>query len=223
MKIQKTLIQTVIKTTFVLSAIFYTSLSMAKDWQFDVYLDKSKMGQHTFSLNDANELTSTAKFNVKVLFVNAYSYDHKATEKWNGDCLASLTAHTVENKVTTDVKGKLSDGAFVVENGAEKLKDTQSLGACTMTFAYWNPKILTQPKLLNPQNAELLDTTVTKLGAETITVKGAPVEANHYKLTGSLKGKTKLNIELWYSVAGNDWVALKSITPEGYTVNYKLR
>ena len=219
MKNPHTLTQAAIKTSLVLCAAFYASFAAAKDWQFDVYLDKSKMGQHTFSLNDVNELTSTAKFNVKVLFVNAYSYDHKATEKWNGDCLASLTAHTVENKVTTDVKGKLSDGAFVVENGADK----QTLAACSMTFAYWNPKILTQTKLLNPQNAELLDTTVTKLAAETITVKGAPIEANHYKLTGSLKGKAKLNIDLWYSVAGNDWVALKSITPEGYTVNYKLR
>ena len=219
MKKPNTLSQTAIKTTLVLCAAFYASFAAAKDWQFDVYLDKSKMGQHTFSLNDANALTSTAKFNVKVLFVNAYSYDHKATEKWNGDCLANLTAHTVENKVTTDVKGKLSDGAFVVENGVDK----QTLAACSMTFAYWNPKILTQTKLLNPQNAELLDTTVTKLAAETITVKGAPIEANHYKLTGSLKGKVKLNIELWYNVTGNDWVALKSITPEGYTVNYKLR
>lgn len=192
--------------------------AVAKDWNFDVYLDKTKMGQHTFNLNEARQLTSTAKFNVKVLFVNAYQYDHKAVENWNGDCLSALNSHTVENKVTSDVKGKLVDGNFVVDDGKTK----QNLPACTMTFAYWNPKILEQTKLLNPQNAEWLDTKITKLGVETIEVKGKKTETTHYKLDGSLAGKNKLKIDLWYETGSNDWVALKSITPEGYTVNYRL-
>jgi hypothetical protein len=49
------------------------------------------------------------------------------------------------------------------------------------------------------------------------------VEATRYRLNASLNGKPKLNIELWYENTSNDWVALKSITPEGYTINYKLK
>ena len=214
MKISKLAIQ----VTIVISSLFASSVVFAKDWAFDVYLDKSKIGQHTFILNDANVMTSTAKFNVKVLFVNAYRYDHKAVEKWQGDCLESLAAHTLENKVTTDLKGKLTESNFVVEDG----KSNQNLPTCSMTFAYWNPKILTQSHLLNPQNGEWLDTRITKVGSETIEVKGKNTETTHYKLDGSLAGKSKLKIELWYT-ANNDWVALKSITPEGYTINYKLR
>jgi hypothetical protein len=199
-------------------SVLTSSNALAKEWAFDVYLDKSNIGQHTFNLNEANELTSKAKFNVKVLFIQAYQYDHKAVEKWNADCLTSLEAHTVENKVTSDVKGKLSESAFVVDDG----KNKQKLPSCSMTFAYWNPKIIEQSKLLNPQNAEWLDTKFTKIGMETIDVKGKKIDAMHYKLDGSLDGKNKLKIELWYT-ADNDWVALKSITPEGYTINYKLR
>lgn len=206
-----------LSVTALISAL--TSITaVAKEWAFDVYLDKSKIGQHAFNLNESNELTSKAKFNVKVLFILAYQYDHKAVEKWNADCLTSLEAHTVENKVITDVKGKLSDSNFVVDDG----KNKQKLPNCSMTFAYWNPKILEQAKLLNPQNAEWLDTRFTKIGKETIDVKGKKIDAMHYKLDGSLDGKNKLNIELWYT-ADNDWVALKSITPDGYTINYKLR
>ena len=75
--------------------------------------------------------------------------------------------------------------------------------------------------MLNPQNAEYLNTTVEKLANETITVKGKPTETTHYKLKGALDGKNKLNIELWYNTS-NEWVALKSTTPEGYNINYKL-
>lgn len=205
-----------------ISALLMTSLFSvgisAKEWAFDVYLDKNKIGQHVFKLNESNELTSTAKFNVKVLFISAYQYDHKAIEQWQGDCLSSLESHTLENKVETNIKAKLAGQEFTVDDG--KLK--QKLPACTMTFAYWNPKIIQQAKLLNPQNGEWLDTKFTNLGIETIDVKNKKVEASHYKLDGSLNGKSKLKIELWYS-ANNEWLALKSITPEGYTINYKLR
>jgi hypothetical protein len=91
-----------------------------------------------------------------------------------------------------------------------------------MTFAYWNPKIVEQTKLLNPQNAEYLDTKFKKLGSEQIEVKGKKIVATHYQLDGSLAGKPKLNIELWYNAA-NEWVALQSTTPEGYKIIYKLR
>jgi hypothetical protein len=203
---------------WLLLAVLSSKSVTAKEWAFDVYLDKRKIGQHTFILNDALELTSTAKFNVKVLFINAYQYEHKAVEKWEGDCLASLNSHTVEDKIVTEVTGKLSSGIFAVDDG----KNKQSLPACTMTFAYWNPKIIEYSKLLNPQNAEWLDTKFTKIGITTIDVRDKKIEATHYKLDGSLDGKNKLKIELWYT-ANNDWVALKSTTPEGYIIHYKLR
>ena len=194
-----------------------TPLLHAQEWAFNVYLDKSKIGTHTFTLND-NTLTSKAKFNVKVLFIEAYKYDHTATEKWSSDCLNALEANTIENKVATKVTGKLEAEAFNIKNGSA----AQALPACVMTFAYWNPKILAQTKLLNPQNAEYLDTTITKLGTANIDVKGKSTETTHYKISGALKGVKKLNIELWYN-QNNEWVALKSVTPEGYNIIYKLK
>ena len=200
-----------------MTSLFSVDIS-AKELTFDVYLDKNKIGKHEFKLTESDELTSNAKFNVKVLFINAYQYDHKAVEQWQGGCLSSLESHTLENKVETNIKAKLSGQEFRVDDG----KVEQKLPACIMTFAYWNPKIIQQAKLLNPQNGEWLDTKFTNLGIETIDVKNKKVEASHYKLDGSLNGKSKLKIELWYSV-NNEWLALKSITPEGYTINYKLR
>ena len=194
----------------------FSGALMAQEWAFDVFLDKNKIGKHTFILNN-NTLISKAKFNVKVLFINAYQYNHTEVEQWQGDCLSGLEAHTVENKAITDVKGAKNEMGFEVSKGETK----QTLPACSMTFAYWNPKILKQKQLLNPQNAEYLNTEIEKLANETIMVKGKPTETTHYKLKGAIDGKNKLNIELWYNLS-NEWVALKSTTPEGYIINYKL-
>jgi Family of unknown function (DUF6134) len=192
-------------------------LLQAKEWAFDVFLDKSKIGSHTFTFND-RMLVSKAKFNVKVLFIDAYKYIHTSKEQWENDCLTNIDVNTTEDKVTTIVKGKKATAGFEISDG----KVSQTLAECVMTFAYWNPKILEQKQLLNPQNAEYLDTTFTKVGAATIDVKGKATETTHYKLTGTLKSVKKLNIELWYN-QDNDWVALKSVTPEGYNIIYKIK
>lgn len=69
------------RTALLVTAALIASPVMAEEWAFDVFLDKSKIGKHTFTLDQNRQLTSRAKFNVKVLFVNAYSYDHTAKEQ----------------------------------------------------------------------------------------------------------------------------------------------
>ena len=202
---------------FSLSALLMLApAAHAKDWSFAVFLDKQNIGTHTFSLTQ-NRLQSRADFKVKVLFINAYRYQHQADETWQGQCLQQLVAHTEENKVITDVAGRLQEEQFVVE----KNQRPQALPACVMTFAYWNPEILKQSRLLNPQNAEYLDVAMTDQGMKNIEVKGNTVAAHQYQLLGSLAGKVKLKITLWYDQQ-QDWVALESITPEGYKIVYKL-
>ena len=207
------------KRFLLLILVFFSGQIFAKEWVFDVYLNKAKMGTHTFVLSDTNMMTSSAKFKVKVLFINAYSYNHVSKEQWQDGCLNSIEAETIENKVNTKVSGKLEGSDFNINVND---KQNQALPACVMTFAYWNPKTLTQSKLLNPQNAEYLNTNIKQLGTETIEVKGKPTETAHYLLQGLSEGKVKLNIDLWYDQNKN-WVALQSTTPEGYKVSYKLK
>lgn len=188
----------------------------AQEWVFKVYLDKSPIGEHTFKLDEkegAKSLSSSAKFNVKLLFINAYSYLHTAQERWRGDCLTSLEARTEENKEVTQVKGALSSSEFKVEAPKGEL----NLPACVMTFAYWNPSMLQQSKLLNPQTGEWLDVRIKSVGTEEIEVRGKKVQAERYRLEA-----TKMKIDLWYSKA-QEWLALQSTTPEGYLINYKLK
>lgn len=188
----------------------------ASEWPFTAYLDGKEIGQHRFTATesgDAITLTSEADFQIKILFINAYQYQHRASEVWRNDCLQKLEARTEENRQVSLVVGKQQSGSFKVEGPKGQL----ALPNCSMTFAYWNPKMLQQDKLLNPQTGEWLDVNIRRISRETIEVRGQPVTAERYRLIAS-----KMKIDLWYSEK-QEWLALESTTPEGYLISYKLR
>jgi hypothetical protein len=61
-------------------------------WQFRVLLDGREIGEHRFELNAAGaqrELSSRARFDVRVLFVDAYRYRHEALEGFDLSCFRS--------------------------------------------------------------------------------------------------------------------------------------
>lgn len=202
-----------------LAVLCTCSLATAAEWNFEVYLDKQKIGTHSFVLQ-GNTLTSTASFDVKFLFINAYRYRHQAVERWENHCLQQLDAHTEENKAVTDVHAGLQNGQLLIEKNTASKNSVATLERCVMTFAYWDPQMLMQSRLLNPQNAEYLDIVWQDQGMQTYMLRGQAVTARQYQLRGSLQGKPKLNITLWYDQG--QWIGLKSVTPEGYNIYYNL-
>ncbi|MGH8477686.1 MAG: DUF6134 family protein [Methylococcales bacterium] len=195
---------------------FISFAAPAEEWRFGVFLDAKPIGEHRYILSEktqgSRELVSQADFNVELLFVNVYRYHHVAREIWDGDCLRSLEARTEENQEISVVQGKQEISGFTLHSPGHRILDS-----CVMNFAYWNPKMLRQSRLLNPQTGAWQDTRITRLGKDWIEFNGKSVEADHYKLEAP-----KIYIELWYR-ANRNWLALKSITPEGYVINYKLQ
>lgn len=225
--IRKQLIQ--LNRLLIISLVFLSKISFAqaetKDWSFDVYLDNRLIGYHSFKLSN-NSVLSDAKFKVNFLFLTAYEYQHKSNEQWNNDCLASLDATTKENKTISKVKAYLDNGNFYVSGNSDKNEKKRSLPGCVMNFAYWNPKILTQTKLLNPQNGEYLDVSFTQETERNIDFKGETKNVKVFHLYGNssefLPEKPKIDILIWYD-NNNDWLGLRSITPEGLTISYKRK
>ena len=85
-----------------------------------------------------------------------------------------------------------------------------------MTFAYWNPGFLEQPRLLNPQTGEYLDVDVTELGKDVVKIGGREIPARSVKLTAH-----KMDITLWYS-SDEQWLALESVAKGGRIIRYEL-
>lgn len=187
-----------------------------RKWEFQVYLDDTAIGHHHYVVNDKGgerELTSGARFDVKVLFVNAYRYAHEASERWRGNCLASLNARTDDN-------GKQS--AVQADQQGERVnivtpRGNAAVEGCVMSFAYWNPDILRQTRLLNPQTGQYEAVTIAALGEEKINVRGAPVQAQRYRISGP-----KNPIDLWYG-PDKSWLALQSTLDGGRKLRYELK
>ena len=184
-------------------------------WNFRAYLDDAPIGYHRFTLReqgDARELKSESRFEVKVLFVTAYRYAHDATEQWRGNCLDSMTARTDDNGDRPTVDAKMENGQLAVIRSGGSL----SIGGCVMSFAYWNPQMLRQARLLNAQTGEFETVKISALGDDNIVVRGAAVAAKRYRITGP-----KNPIDLWYSQS-DEWLALESAVAGGRRLRYRL-
>ena len=191
------------------------ALAEPRVWNFRAFLDDSPIGYHRFTLLEQGarrELKSQSRFEVKVLFITAYRYAHDATELWRGDCLESLTARTDDNgdRPSVDAAGEGERLAVATGRGRE------TIAGCVMSFAYWNPQILRQARLLNAQTGEYEAIKVSALGEESITVRGMPVTAKRFRIVGP-----KNPIDIWYSLA-DEWLSLESTVAGGRRLRYAL-
>lgn len=188
---------------------------VSQQWNFKVFLDDKEIGHHSFSLQksaDLTRITSTARFDVKILFINAYQYEHDDQEIWREDCLTGMKARTNDNGKLLSVNAiEQADGIKVVTE-----KQQLDLSGCVMSFAYWNPAMLRQTRLLNAQTGEYELVTIQPLSTTTLRAVGKEWQARQYRLTGR-----KLQIDLWYSLDGR-WLALESTTENGRRLRYVL-
>ena len=206
------------------SSLFFTALCLSsgiaaaqtQKWEFQVFLDDAAIGHHNYVLRESGasrELKTEARFNVKLLFISAYRYAHDASEQWRENCLTKLEARTDSNGERSEVSVELQSErtTIITQQGRE------SVDGCIMSFAYWNPEILRQTRLLNTQNGKLESVTITALGDEKIMARGASVTAKHYRISGP-----KHPIDLWYG-ADRSWLALQSTLDGGRRLRYQLK
>ena len=188
---------------------------MQRTMTFDVFLDGKKIGYHRFEIDGSESDTavrSEASFDVKFLFITAFKYRHITNETWTGGCLNEIEARTDSNGKQLSLTGSRTDSGFLVDTGDQE----SELPDCVMTFAYWNPGFLDQPRLLNPQTGEYLDVDVSELGEEVVEINGRRVPARSVRITAR-----KMDITLWYSSEA-EWLALESVAKGGRVIRYEL-
>ena len=195
-------------------ALVISNFAFAEEWNFDAVLNDKVIGQHTFIYENERTI-SNANFKFEYLFMD-FMYQHKSTETWQEGCLKTISSKTDDDGDLYEVSGQTGTDQFLVTTNNR----TTELPLCVMTFAYGNPKILDQKKLMNSQNGEYLDVDIRFLREENLMVKGKEILTDLWQIKAK-NDDGDLLVQLWYDKNMN-WVSLKSQTPIG-DMHYKLK
>lgn len=190
--------------------------AQSRRYEFEVLLDSRPIGTHRFEIADAGggavQVTSDARFDVRLLGITAYRYRHRAAERWEQGCLAGIDSETSDNGRVQRVRGARSAQGFRVD-----LPATRDAGSCPSSYAYWDRQLLLRQKsLLNPQTGEIDAVRIEPAGSEVLQVRGREVPAERYRLHGP-----RYVIDLWYAPSG-EWLQLESTTDSKRRLRYRL-
>jgi hypothetical protein len=185
-------------------------------WTFRVLLDGQWIGEHRYSAvpvegGSGHTVLSEAAFTVRWLGIALYRYRHRAVERWRGDCLVDLAADTDDNGQLTRVAAALQGDAFEVSTPAPL-----RVRGCVMSFAYWNPALRSQQRLLNPQTGQLESVRIAPVLENAVEYGARPAGASGWRIAGLAQP-----IVLWYSPQG-DWVGLDTRVDGGRVLSYRL-
>ena len=205
MKISSNLLGLFLLFIFALSPSLYAQ--EMQEWNFNVTVDGKLIGKHQFRTKREEGftiVTSNAKFDVKILFVNILKYRHQNREVWEAGCLAKIESNTRSNKKKFKVSGIKDKDGFAINT----LVENKIHQGCLYTFAYWNPDFLLQDRLINSQTGEIEEVTVSKLDTESDS------------LTGYIVNAKEGPIKVWYS--DETWIGLESTLKNGRTLRYQI-
>ena len=187
-------------------------------WDFTVLLDGEPIGMHRFSLQPeaqgALAVVSQAEFQVRLLGVPVYRYRHRAVERWQGGCLQSLEADTDDDGERSHVElGADAAGRLQLRTA----QSTTEPSGCLSSFAYWNPALHRQARLLNAQTGRIEPVQWTRIEAGTLDVDGGVQPAVRWRLSG-----TERPLDVWWTDDGR-WVGLDATVRGGRRLSYRLR
>ncbi len=185
-------------------------------YAFNAFLDGKPIGEHRFTVvtdGATRRVTSDADFTVRFLGFSAFHYRHHADERWTGDCVAALQS-------STDDDGKPASVRLVKSGDTNEITTptgSRAVDGCLMTYAYWNPALRTQSRLLDPETGRVDAVKIERVATARIPVAGQDVEADDWRISG--RGAP---IDVWVTAQG-DWVGLDSLVSDGRRkLSYRL-
>ena len=115
--------KTIYAATALVGSIFVSTTTPAafaagpvtNEINFRVLLDDKEIGFHKFEITvdgGATLIKINAEFDVKFLFVTAYSYLHENSETWEGGCLRRIDSRTNSNGKHFAVSGERAKDSF---------------------------------------------------------------------------------------------------------------
>jgi hypothetical protein len=180
---------------------------------FEIYRGSSDIGRHTVAFARDGEnliVTTEIEMKVKIAFITAFRYEHRAREVWRDGRLVALESTTFDDGKTYFVNAvSREDGLWVEGSSGNYLAPSD-----TIPSSYWNPAILERDAVLNTQKGDLLETDISKIGSEPRLVDGRRCTVETYRL------QSKLSVDIDYCAEDKTWVGLR-FAARGAEISYR--
>ncbi len=203
--------------TLLLTSPGLAATKAQRELNFEVLLDGDRIGTHAFRITDGSDariVESSASFDVSILFVNVFRYRHSNTEIWHDGCVKRINSETDANGTPYQVNLRRSGDLYRVIT----LDDTATYPVdCVMTFAYWDPAFLKQPRLLNAQTGELVEVRVQQLGTDRPGWLPTDAGVQGYRIVAEAQG---VDIRVFYDQIDGRWLGLESLLENGRVMRY---
>jgi hypothetical protein len=182
-----------------LSTVCMTDIAMAAPGRtdFEILMNGRPVGRHVVTVTEAAGVT-TARIAIDMsgrVGPIGFTYYHRCEEQWRGSQLISLNCTDRENRSTKTVSGSLVGTNFVINGSGFRGNAPTNI----LPTSWWRSSTLRQARALNTRDGRLSSLSATRVGTETLTIGGAPVQATHYRIRGPA------TTDLWYDATGR-WV-----------------
>jgi hypothetical protein len=171
-----------------------------QDVHFRVLRDGSAIGTHNVVFRQEGGKTIAnvdVDLRVRVAFITAFRYRHSSEEVFEGGRLTSVRSTTDDNGHAYGVTGQATSDGFRIEGPGGPFTAPPTL---LTSNSAWNASFVRQQALINVQQGGQCGLVASRVGSESIVVRGVPVEAEKYRaMTPQCGGY------VWYGPDGR-WV-----------------
>ena len=179
---------------------------------FAVMRNDDRIGTNTIKTEDDGKETvveTVTHVAVKLFFVTVYHFDQTETERWSNGHFLTMNSSTNDNgKVHTASASSTGDCVLVEGDGVKN-----RVASPIFPGSLWNPAVLSQSQVLNPDDGHVMAMKITDRGEDNINLNGHAVRARHYEI------RSVFSQEAWYD-AQHQLVKVQLRAPDGSTVQY---
>jgi uncharacterized protein DUF6134 len=179
---------------------------------FAVMRNDDRIGTNTIKTEDDGKETVVETIThvaVKLFFVTVYHFDQTETERWSNGHFVAMNSSTNDNGKVHTASAASAGDCVVVDGDGIKNRITSPI----FPGSLWNPAVLGQSQVLNPNDGHVMAMKITDRGEDDINLNGHAVRARHYEI------KSAFSQEAWYD-AQHQLVKVQLRAPDGSTVQY---
>ncbi|ACK52192.1 conserved hypothetical protein [Methylocella silvestris BL2] len=175
---------------------------------FDIVRKGDKIGSNVIDIERKGD-TTTAKnktnISVKIMYIEAYRYEHACSETWKAGQLTAFKSQTDDNgtKHTIEIAPSATPDKITLIVDGKSSEEPKSIAPASL----WSRDLVTRTELFDPADGKRYTVKVKDLGEETLTIGGVARKTQHFQL--SAKPPEDFDRDLWFD--GDELVRMKLV------------